>query len=274
MKNIAMLADFQLHVIKKPMLWMLALMGPAEFALMMLGLVHDRGPLFGAPHILFGWAIPVTALCMVLAAVLNFTVTLRQNGRARFIYTLMTLPIKREQIYFSGVVSGAVAVWSVIAAQAAWFLVLYAPVGFAVNFFSRYYLKIRVNAGALPAVPDYTAMGPGGLFTSMIHSPVMRLLLPMSVLGFAVILVSVVGPVACLQAIVCRRGTAKIAHMFLFGASVLLMLLTLSKAYIMQISIVFSMDYGRMWLLVLVQLVLAGAAALSARYGLKTAKNL
>lgn len=274
MKNIAMLADFQLHAIKKPLLWVIVLMGPAEFAIMMLGLVHDRGPLFGAQHILFGWAIPVLVLCMVLAAVLNFSVTLRQNGRSRFIYTLMTLPVKREQLYTSSVVSGAIAVWSVMAAQAAWFLILYFPTGWAVNFFSRYYIKIRVNAGALPAVPDYTAMGPGGLFVSMTHSPVMRMLLPMSLLGLLVILVSVIGPVACLQAIAYRRGGFKIAHIFLFGASTLLMLFTLGSAYGEQLGGSSSYSNMLLWAALAAQLILAAIAAVSAWHGLKTAKNL
>lgn len=274
MKNIAMLAEFQLHAIKKPLIWMIVLMGPAEFALMMLGLVHDRGPLFGGQHILFGWAIPILALCMVLAAVLNFSVTLRQNGRSRFIYTLMTLPVKRDQLYTSGVISGALAVWSVMAAQAAWFLVLYFPTGWAVNIFSRYYIKIRVNAGALPAVPDYTAMGPGGLFVSMTHSPIMRMLLPMSLLGLLIILVSVIGPVACLQAIAYRRGGFKIAHIFLFGASTLLMLITLGSSYERQMS--WNSMHSNLLLCaaLLVQLVFAVIAAVSAWHGLKTAKNL
>lgn len=272
MKNTLLLANYQLRAMRTPFLWLLALMGPLEFACMTVGFLYSRGPMFGTPHQVFPYVLPVLALSMILAGVLNFSVTVRQNGRAHSIYTMMTLPGKRSQVYWSGVISGVVSVWTVMMAQAVWFLLLYAPVGKMIDHLSRMMLNPYVKSGALVRMPEHSSFIPNGLFLSMIRSRVMRVILPMSLSGFVVILVSVVVPVACLQAIACRRGGLRVLHLVLFVCSTGCMLFMLALAYTWG-----GFDAcARKTQLVLtaVQLCFMLMAVPSALSGLKKARNL
>lgn len=277
MKNLFTLTEYNLRAIKKPLVWMLALMGPAQFGIMLGGAALLGGALYAPPSALFYYGMVVPAACMVAAAALNFLAVARQNGRAKAIYTLMTLPTSRSHIYLAGVLSGAVAVWAVMAAQALWYMLLYAPTALANNALSDWIIQQRVSAGLLSAAPTgLDGRIDNGLFLSMLRAPAMRLLFPTSARGLVAMAVTVVCPVACLQAVLCRRGAPRILHIALFLASTLVALAYLGITFLLfGQTINAASAVHTIWLGCLaLQLALGGIACVSALYGVQRAKNL
>ena len=273
MKYLLTLTEYNLRAIRKPMLWLLVLMGPAEAAVMLLGAQLWQGNLYAPFYTLFYFGMVITALCMITAAVLNFSVLLRQNGRSKAVYTMMTLPCRRSDLFWSGVISGALSVLAVMAAQALWYMILYLPVSYANNAISAGLIKSIAETGiSLPAGLD-SLSAKNGLFLSMLRSPVMRLLFPMSGSGLLIMGTSILCPVICLQSIACRRGFARVLHMVLFGICAFFMLIGLLYAFQSMFP---GYVYGSAALNAFLpaQVVPAVICAVSALYGLAKAKNL
>lgn len=274
MKSLLTLTEYNLRAIKKPLIWMLLLMGPAELALTAAALFIRKGPLYAQPSIFYQDGMFITALCMIGAAVMNFAAVNRQSGRSKGIYTLMTLPMQRKNIYWSAVLSGVIAVWLVIAAQALWYIILYAPMCWMSDAYANHVLTQLVAANRFPQMPGYTAFMNNGLYLNIMRSGVLRFLMPTSLLGLCYLGLVVVCPTCCLQAILCRRGGAKALHIGLFCYSVVTTLIAIAAGAQSNPGLYDGYNGTQLALIMAHQLVLTLAVSLSACYGLKHSKNL
>lgn len=282
MKHFLTLTEYHLHSIRKPLLWMLALMGPLEFIFICVFMWMNPNTFLYQPfYVLFHIAMIIPPICMITAAFLNFSTALRQNSKAKSIYTLMTLPCPRSTIFWSQVGSGILAIGSVMAAQALWYLILYAPTSWVVNLVSDHFMQRVISQTTEAFVPVYSSFVNNGLFLSMIRSVFMRLIYPTSLQGIVTILVSMVCPVICLQSILCRRSGWRAAHICAFIACGICVLLLMANSYTSQFtaySRYYTTIYGHLiegyWPLIAGQLILAAFAAASGLYGLKKSKNL
>lgn len=276
MKHFLTLTEYSLHSIRRPLFWMLVLMGPLEFIFMCVFTALNPNIVLYQPfYVVFHSAMFVPPICMILAAFLNFFMTLRQNSKSKAIYTLMTLPCRRSSIFWSQVASGAIAIVCVMAAQAIWYLVLYAPTCWIVNLCSTHYMQNLLAFSEEAFVPVYNSFVNNGLFLSAVRSVFMRLIFPTGLMGVANILVSIVCPTICLQSILCRRSGWRIAHIGAFLACGILVLLLMANSYSTQFTTNFNSDFVfYSSLLNAIQLILAAFCAVSGLYGLKKSKNL
>lgn len=274
MKKLFLLTEYQLRAIKKPLLWMLVLMGPAELAVMLLVSAKTRSKVYAPPQLLFKFAMFIPAICMILAVMINFWNFARQNGRSKGIYTLMTLPVRRSQLYWSGVLSGVIAVWTVMAAQAIWYLLLYAPTAWLNDLLSHQILSETLNPSQMGLINQYSSFVDNGLFLAMMRAPAMRILFPMSFGTAVVMLVSMICPVACVQGILCRRGVARIIQLALFAVSGLLTLWAMGMEFL---SLGQAYANGLEWLkntMIHWQLIVTVVSVCNALYGITTSKNI
>lgn len=274
MKTLFTLTEYNLRAIRKPLFWTLLLMGPVEFVVMVAGMLMRRGPLYALPSTFYLDGMFITAACMIAAAVLNFFAANQQSGRSKGIYTLMTLPARRSWLFFSTVLSGFIAVFLVIFAQAVWYLLLHLPMCWANQVFSDSYLHSLVEAGRLPQLPGYSSFVHNGLFLSMMRAKALRLLMPLNLTGLVYLLVTVLCPIACLQATLYRRGGMKVLHILLFCYSIFATLLGLVAGISDYISLVNGQSHSMMLFYCLHQLVLTTLVSFSACYGLTRSKNL
>lgn len=258
MNGLLKLTEYRLRAIRKPLFWILALMGPAELAVMAVNIFARS-----LPHvpirICFGSAVWVVLFCMGAAALANFVASTQDFGRSRFIHTLMLLPIKRSAVFLSGVISGLIAVWAVIAAQAIWFMLLYVPVG----------CLSAINAQA----PIRTAFMINGLFLNMVRTPAMQLLMPHSLHDVFYLVVMVLAPVVCLQAAACHAKKARTLYFLLAGISAFISLRVLWMQYeTMRWN--WAAHPVRVSMLVMVQLAVIAFVGLRTIQNLNNAKNL
>lgn len=273
MKYFLALTEYNLHAIRKPLLWILALMGPVEFLLLaLISWMHPDFIMYQPFYIALQYPLVICPLCMIAAAFINYSTTLRQNGKAKSIYTMMTLPCRRSLVFWSQVVSGIIAIAAVMAAQALWYILLYTPSCWMVNLFSDRYLHSLTMPGEI--LPAYTAFIKNGLFLSMIRSGFMRLIFPTGLLGFVSILAAMICPVICLQSISCRRSGWRIAHILAFIVCGLLVLALMAFNFKMQFLPNDRLIAQVQLLLIGGQLALAAFAAASGLYGLCKSKNL
>ena len=271
MKHILTLTEYNLRSIRRPLLWMLLLMGPAQLLLSLLPTILNGGGSYEPPYMLFRYGMFVPAGCMIAAALLNFFSVLRQNGRSKAIYTLMTLPGSRSQIFFSQVLSGVIAVLAVVAAQALWYMLLYLPTGLLNNFLTDRYMY-KIAGGQVAGLPDRTSLFlHNGLFLSMMRARAMRILMPTSLRGILSLLLCILCPTVCLLAIPCRRGLFRVLMCVLFAASVFITLMTLLFCYMYIGSTTPTYVHNN---LLATLVVLAAVSGINALYGLDRAKNL
>lgn len=280
MRDLLTLTEYQLRAIRKPLLFLLLTMGPLQF-------LCAAGQLWWIPSTLdVGYVTPdqlatgglillIPAAFVAAAALVNFLVTARQNGRSKSIYTLMTLPVRRWKLYAAGVLSGLIAVCAVIAAEALWYLLLYAPLCAVSGAVERHWSGIAQTAFDGPGLPHWEAASPflqNGLFLSMVRAAWMRLLLPLSP-GKALLLAAhLFAGISCLQAIPTRQGAARVLHGALLAGSVVLCLYALGTQLLVLLGLV-SRQLNELPVAA-VQLGLGLAAWLSAVQSLARAKNL
>lgn len=270
MKPILLLTEYHLRAIRRPLLWLLLCMGPVQFAGMLLG----EGPYYVLPCVFYRFGMFITALCMILAAALSFWSAAQQNGHSKGIYTLMTLPIKRQTLFFAAVISSVIAVWLVIFAQALWFLLLHLPMSWANQLFSDSTLTALVETGKLARLPDHSSFQHNGLFLSMMRTPVMRVLMPLNLTGFVYLFLSILCPITGLQAILCRRGGMRGLHILLFCYSALASLFGLGVAIVDFVGLMSGELLHFLLGYCLHQLVLTLGIGWSACYGLAHSKNI
>lgn len=289
MRDLFSLTEYQLRAIRKPLCWMLAIMGPLQFLWAAASLYWtsstSTGEGYVTPELLMtgtaGMLIP--AAFIVAAALVNFSVTVKQNGRSKSIYTLMTLPVKRWKVYASGVLSGVIAVYAVMAAEAIWTMLLYLPLCAVSGWMERMAVTSSMAAAAarmdevLPGLLDWQAASPylkNGLFLSMVRAGWMRLLMPLKPLKALLLAAHIFAGVSCLHATMMRRGLMQLLHGILLACSVLLCLWALTK----QLLIFMGLDHID-WLsmepaILAIQLALGALAWLSAVKSLARAENL
>lgn len=274
MKNTLLLTEYNLRAIRKPLTWMFVLMGPLEYCVMMAYLIVMKGPLFHPPHRFFMAGMLVPAICILIGAVLNFYIALRQSGRSKAIYTLLTLPGNRAQVYLSSVLSGLVTVWLTAAVQALWYMILYVPVARTIDWYSARFLTEKVEQGLLSVVPNYSSCVENGFFLHLMRSPAMRMLFPMSSVGFVIMLMAEISTIACLQAITFTRGVLRVLTTICFAFCVVgtmaSLLNTVEFIFIPMLSC--SISTG-MWLIA-AQLCSAVISIICAVYSLKHSKVL
>lgn len=283
MRNVLTLAEYQLRAIRRPLAVLLAAVGPIQFllAFALLATGFSPGLLsegFSTPELLTTYSLSflVPAGFIAAAALLNFWVTARQNGRSRSIYTLMTLPGPRGAVFAAGVLSGLLAIGAVIAATALWNMLLYAPLcalGRAMAFArdSEAAARLAGLGGTLQSWQAATPFLHNGLFLSMVRSGWMRLLLPLAPLSALLFAAHLLAMVSCLQALCMRRGLMRLAHGILLAASVLLCLDTLFRQFMLSLQQLRPIHEP---LVLLAQLALAGIAWASALRSLARAQNL
>ncbi len=277
MKSFLTLLEYDLRAIKKPLFWLVVLMGPMQFVIMLLYASNLGSTPYVQPYTLFSSGMFVPALSMVAAAFINFSTTVHQNGRSKAIYTLMTLPSSRSLIFWASVASGVIAIWTVVAVQGLWYMLLYAPTAWANDLISSSLCQYTAAHSPGYTVPQgFSSFVHNGLLLSMLRAESMRTLFPMSLMGILVLLVSVVCPVICLQSILCRRGPLKVLHGTLFAGCALVTLFTMAT---MALDSAFpyrgeEYSWGIFSVLMAIQLVLAVICAVSALRGLKRSKNL
>lgn len=280
MRNVLTLAEYQLRAIRRPLVFLLAAVGPLQFlaAFALLTFTFSPGRLtkgYATPDILTGASLSflVPAGFIAAAALLNVWVTARQNGRSKGIYTLMTLPGPRSAVFAAGVLSGLAAVCAVIAATALWQMLLYAPL----CALDRFVVLARGSEAAARlgvSLQSWQAASPflhGGLFLSMVRSGWMRLLLPLKPVSALLLFSHLLAMVSSLQAVFMRQGLMRLAHGILLAASVLLCLRT------MFFQLMLSMGIARQLhepLVLLAQLTITALAWTSALRSLARAENL
>lgn len=269
MKQLALLIEYDLRAVKKPLLVLAFLLGPLELAVALMGFVSDRGPLYAPPYLVLQNAEWVPLVFVLMALFLGLWADFSRQGKSKGIYTLMTLPVHRASIYFASVLSSLMAMLFLLAAQALWFVILYEPAGWASDVFSNWYRTYRMNDPALAAELVTNARVSNGLFLSMVRSPFMGTLLPVSFMGFARLLLSLAAPCTCLRAVTCRRGAARAVQLVLGLCS-----LYLSEMLLFEIPGWSTMDDEMLLICFAGQLLLMGISMLNAIYGLKKAKNL
>lgn len=256
MKDTLKLTEYRLRAMRRPLLAILLLMGPAEFLVMLFDMHWLRNAPNATLDFYFSTARWVLLLCMVAAILANFMATIRENGRSHFITTLMLLPTKRSALYLSGVLSGLFAVWAVIAAQAIWFLLLYAPVGWCSN------LQSQASAGS--------AFLTNGLFLSMVRVPEMQIILPRTLSGFVFLLGMLLAPIASLQAVAYCKGIVSVICSLLAGCNTVISLMMQHDA----IERVWVLHPVKMKLLFFGQVLIAFLVMVWAIYNLNHSKNL
>ncbi len=284
MRNVLTLAEYQLRAIRRPLAFLLLAVGPLQLLLVLalLAVQFSPGRLnegYSTPELLttFSLSFLAPAACITAAALLNFAVTARQNGRSKSIYTLMTLPGPRGAVFAAGVLSGLLAICAVIAATALWNMLLYTPLcaldRFAVLAWdSKTAARFSVLGSTLQSWQAATPFLHNGLFLSMARAGWMRLLLPLTPLATLLFAAHLLAMVSCLQAMCMRQGLMRLAHGILLAVSVLLCLNALFRQLML-----FSFGPVRQpneLLLLLVQLALAAAAWASALRSLARAENL
>lgn len=189
MGSLLALADWHLRGIGRPLALLCAAMGPAELGLIALYLAHYKAQ-YMQLHQLFqrSGACYVLPAALVLALLLDLAAGRADYSRPRAIYTLMTLPVPRAWLYFSRVISGVLAVGCVAAAQALWYLLLYAPV--------------TALSGLAGEPAAHAAFMTGGLWLNQMRSTCMALLLPAGPKTAACMAYAVVALVAIAEAVV------------------------------------------------------------------------
>lgn len=221
MKNVLTLTEYQLRCIRKPLFALLLLMGPIEFATMLF-LLHNScftGSTFYTfpPMMVFFRKITFMIPLFLLAAVLlNASISMRSDGRSQFIRSLMTLPVKRSALFISSVISGLLCVWSAIAAQAVWFILMYKPFNwfsdsFTTDMMRSWYPDLSVQAT--------TSFLHNGLFLNMMRSAPMQILFSRNIYGFMILLLCILAVVVSIQAITCHTGFCRILQIALTCAT-------------------------------------------------------
>lgn len=288
MRDLLSLTEYQLRAIRKPLCWMLLAMGPLQFlwvSAFMFWAPGDFGIGYATPELLMagtmGMLIP--AVFIVAAALVNFSVTAKQNGRSKSIYTLMTLPVQRWKVYAAGVLGGVVAVYAVIAAEALWTMLLYLPMCAVSGSIERMAITSSMAAAAarmdevLPGLLDWQAASPflhNGLFLSMVRAGWMRLLMPLKPLKALLLAAHIFAGVSCLHAMMMRRGLVRLLHGAALACSVVVCLFALTK----QLLVFFNLEYNNLTAMepyiLAIQLALGAIAWLSAVKSLAKAENL
>ena len=274
MKNTLLLTEYNLRAIRRPLIWMFVLMGPVQYGVMLAYLIKMKGPLFQPPHRLFMAGMSVPMVCILIGIMLNFSIAMRQNGRSKAIYTLLTLPGKRFQVYFSSVCSGLVTVWLIAAVQALWYILLYVPMAHTIDWYSVHILAEKVEKELISAIPAYSSFVENGFFLHLLRSPAMRMLFPMSVEGLAVMLVSEISVVTSLHSIAFTRGGLRVI------SAICAIVCAISTAVVLLETVEFLfipiLQHSILWYVcrIAVQLCPAGLAAICAGYSLKHSKVL
>lgn len=283
MRDLLTLTEYQLRAIRKPLLVLLIAMGPLQFVSAAAYLWFFPGAVgdgYGTPEQLIteSLAMLIPAVLIAAAALLNLGVTVRQNGRSKSIYTLMTLPVRRWKVYAAGVLSGLVAVCAVIAAEALWFLLLYAPLGAVSGAAEQAPLRAaEAQLGALGerSLLDWEGASPflrNGLVLSMLRAGWMRLLLPLSPIKVLLLAAHLFAVVSCLQALPTRRGLGLALHGVMLAGSVLVCLYALGAQLLCLLGLgSYQLNEP---LLLAIQLLLGLAAWCSAARSLARADNL
>lgn len=283
MRNVLTLAEYQLRAIRRPLCFLLLAVGPLQFlaAAALLVFTFSPGRLakgYATPDILTGASLSflIPAGFIAAAALLNVWVTARQNGRAKSIYTLMTLPGPRGAVFAAGVLSGLTAVCAVIAATALWQMLSYAPLCALDRFvvLARDGKAIARLGGAAVSLQSWQAASPflhGGLFLSMARSGWMRLLLPLRPVSALLFFAHLLAMVSSLQAMFMRQGLMRLAHGILLAVSVLLCLRSLFLQLLLSMG---AFQQFSEPLALLAQLAITALAWASALRSLARAENL
>lgn len=277
MKSFLTLLEHDLRAIKKPLFWLVVVMGPAQFAVTLLYAFTQRSSPYLPPYSLLSVGMVVPALCMLAAAFLNFSTMVRQNGRSKAIYTLMTLPSSRSLVYWASVASGIIAIWVVVAAQAIWYMLLYAPTAWANDLISAAYCADQATYNMGYIIPQgFSSFTRNGMVLGMLRTESMRTLFPMSLMGTLLMLCSMTCPVICLQSILCRRGILRITHSVLFAFCGIATLFAMATSALDGAFPYLGDQYA--WnffsFFMVIQVLLATICAISALRGLKRSKNL
>lgn len=162
MQDFLKLTEWRLRLMRKPLLWMAALMGPAEFLAILADLFLFSQRFYAPLSVYFFVAAIVLIFCMAAAVLLSFFSVSQQNHHTNFTHALMLLPIRRSMLYWSGAASGLLSVWFLAAAQVIWYLVLYLPVNFCSNLCSVHTAQRMLANGLLAKMPVGSAFWANG----------------------------------------------------------------------------------------------------------------
>ena len=191
------LADENLRAIRRPLLGICLLLGPAEFVLLFASVIlaQEQG-------MQLGWAMRhyrvflLPAGGMALAALLHAWQTFKSYGRPHTIYTIMTLPVPRGLPYLARVASGLMAAGCVAVAQGLWLILLYAPF----TLLSGSALCAPTGEGAINAFLS------GGLWLNLVRSDILHLLLPTTLGNFLCAALCAAAMIASLETLATVRN--------------------------------------------------------------------
>ena len=275
MQDFLKLTEWRLRLMRKPLLWVVLLMGPAEFLAILADMFLFSERFYAPLSVYFFAAAVVLVFCMVAAVLLSFFSVFKQNHHTNFTHSLMLLPVQRSTLYWSGVASGLLSVWFIAAAQVVWYLVLYVPVNFCSNFYTVHTAQNMLSNSLLTEMPVGSAFLANGLWNTMMHTPAMQMLFPRNLPTLLLVLVLIAAPVCCLHAISCHRGPSRTASTVLLVVSALLSLVGSRLLYLSVTNLYHPWgDVVHLRNILILQLVLIAAVSWWGIHSLNRSENL
>ena len=275
MQDFLKLTEWRLRLMRKPLLWMVILMGPAEFLAILADMFLFSERLYAPLSVYFFVAAVVLIFCMAAAVLLSFFSVSMQDHHTHFTHALMLLPIRRGALYWSGAASGLLSVWLIAAAQVLWYLVLYIPVNFCSNLYTVHTAQHMLANGLLSEAPVGSAFLANGLWNNMIHTPAMQMLFPRSLPALILVFVLIAAPVCCLHAVSCHRGPCRVVSLVLFAISLLLSLAGFRLFYVEVTNLFFAWgNRTNLRNILILQLLLIAAVSWWGIHSLNRSENL
>ncbi|MEG2021483.1 MAG: hypothetical protein RR087_06885 [Oscillospiraceae bacterium] len=258
MKNIYRLAAWNLRGTVKLILPIWLFMGVTQF----MYLMSDAAKKENAWKELM-MPLPISAETIIFAAaymaaiiISVYPVFVQTYGRAKGMYTLMSLPMPRRNILLANILSGLCIAFSTVAVQLMLFFVYYMPVMHTAE-------TARLKAGY--AFPVFVK---DGLFLTFMRNDFMRILLPTTFVDAIIFVSVIVCTTVLLHCIPMHSGAI---------AKAVSLLLTLIGGMLGLAGLMFTITKtsGLMYVIILGLLIAISAAALIWAFSsLKKAKNL